>query len=300
MAGRLPVSAVVVNYNAGELLLACVRSLLAEDPAEVVVVDNGSHDGSVRALAAVPQVRVLETGRNRGYGGGANLGAGETGAPYLLVCNPDLVVTRGALATLVARLEADATLGVVGPMLRDSHGEVYPSGRDFPRLADAVGHAFVGLFWGGNPWTRRYRHLGGDQHRSRRADWVSGAFMLLRRDAFAAVGGFDEAFFMYMEDVDLCWRLRRAGWGCAYEPAAEVHHEQGHSTSRHPYRMLVAHHVSVWRFAVRTASGKDRVLIPAVTAGLVVRLLLSWCEHLARPARDRVKALARLDGHARG
>lgn len=300
MGEPVPAAAVVVNYNAGDALVSCVKSLLGDEPAEVVVVDNASTDGSLgRLLKEIGHVRVVESRRNLGYGKGANLGARETAGPYLVVCNPDLVVSPGALATLVARLEHDQSLGVVGPMLRDTAGEVYPSGRDFPALADALGHAFIGLIWGANPWTRRYRHLGGDQHRARPADWVSGAFMVLRREAFLSVGGFDDAYFMYMEDVDLCWRLRRAGWGCFYEPAAEVRHEQGRSTARHPYRMLVAHHVSMWRFARRTASDGERLLIPAMAAGLCARLVLAWSEHLLRPVRDWLKAPARLGDRAR-
>ena len=95
----------------------------------------------------------------------------------------------------------------------------------------------------------------------RDADWVSGAGFLVRRSAFAAVGGFDEAYFMYVEDVDLCWRLHRAGWGVLYVPSARAVHEQGRSTSRRPYRMMAAHHRSILRFAVRSSEGRERLLI---------------------------------------
>lgn len=289
----LPVAAVVVNYNAGDSLLDCVKSLLAERVAEVVVVDNASSDGSADSVASAG-ARLVENGRNIGYGGAANVGARLTTSEYLVVCNPDLVVAPGAVATLVDRLASDPSLGVVGPMLRDPDGAVYPSGRDFPSLKDAVGHAFLGLVWGGNPWTRRYRHLGSDQHRPRRADWVSGSFLAARRLAFSSVGGFDESYFMYVEDVDLCWRLSRAGWATWYEPAAEVCHEQGRSASRRPYRMLVAHHRSMWRFARRSARGVDRLLLPVMGVGLVVRLLLAFGEHATRPGRERVLGRAPL------
>jgi N-acetylglucosaminyl-diphospho-decaprenol L-rhamnosyltransferase len=144
------------------------------------------------------------------------------------------------------------------------------------------------LFWRGNPWTRRYRLLGAEQHRERVADWVSGASFLIRRDVFEAVGGFDEAYFMYVEDVDLCWRAHRAGWDVVYEPAARVVHEQGRSTSRHPYRMLVAHHRSILRFANRSTEGRERLLLPLVALALAARLALASLERLAgthrRPA----------------
>lgn len=271
---------------------------MAENLAEIIVVDNASSDDSLSGLDR--RARLVEPGRNLGYGPGANLGARSASEPYLLICNPDLVVRPGAVSALVARLEADPGLGVCGPMLRDADGEVYPSGRDFPGLLDAVGHAFVGLIWGGNPWTRRYRHLGGDQHRARPADWVSGAFMVVRRIAYESVGGFDESYFMYVEDVDLCWRLRRAGWGVFYEPAGQVDHEQGVSASRHPYRMLLEHHRSMWRFAARAATGRERLALPLVAGGLGARLLLAWADHLLRPVRDQVLATTNVKSRARG
>ena len=280
------VGAVVVNFNAGEALVRCVTSLRHGGISDVLVVDNGSTDGSIALLqGSDPSSRVLRSPRNGGYGAGANLGAGELRRELLFICNPDLVVEPDAIVRLTEALDANPCAGVAGPMLLEQDGSVYPSGRTFPGLGAALGHGFVGLFWRGNPWTRRYRLLGDDQYRARGADWVSGAGFLVRRDAFQAVGGFDEAYFMYVEDVDLCWRLRRAGWGARYEPAAQVVHEQGRSTSRHPYRMLVAHHRSILRFASRSAEGRERLLLPFVALALGARLVLTCLERYAGTLR---------------
>ncbi len=282
-------AAVVVNYNAGAALSTCVASLISEGIREVVVVDNASKDTSMSDLAkAWPRAKQILSRRNLGFGAGANLGVGSTSAEYLIVCNPDLVVRPGSIGAMAAVLGGAPDVAIVGPMLRDSSGTVYPSGREFPGIGEAVGHGFVGLFWGGNPWTRRYRQIGQEQHRSREADWVSGAFLVVRREAFDQVGGFDERYFMYVEDVDLCWRLRRAGWAIRYEPAAEVVHEQGRSASRHPYSMLVAHHRSMWRFARQTTTGRGKALLPVVAVGLCCRLVLAWTEHLVSP-RSRLR-----------
>jgi len=286
------VGAVIVNYNAGPALGDCVASLGAEGVGEVVVVDNASLDTSMATLAAAwPKAKRVLSVSNLGYGAGANLGARSTGAEYLLVCNPDVVAVPGAVGTLASLLDSSPGVGLVGPLLREPSGVVYPSGREFPGMGEAIGHGFLGLFWGGNPWTRRYRRIGQEQHRAREADWVSGAFFLVRRKAFDDVGGFDEGYFMYVEDVDLCWRLRRAGWVIRYEPAAEVVHEQGRSASQHPYRMLVAHHRSMWRFARLTATGRERWLLPLVALGLSARLVLTWAEHLLSP-RSRLRSRA--------
>jgi N-acetylglucosaminyl-diphospho-decaprenol L-rhamnosyltransferase len=138
-------------------------------------------------------------------------------------------------------------------------------------LVDALGHGLLGLLAPGNRFTRRYRLLDWDHSRAACVDWVSGACFLVRREAWDEVGGFDPSYFMYMEDVDLCWRLGRAGWKVGYEPAAQVVHAQGASTNQRPYRMLAAHHRSMWRFAARTTHGTRRAVLPVVATGLVAR-----------------------------
>ena len=114
-------------------------------------------------------------------------------------------------------------------------------------------------------------------------DWVSGACFLVRRTAFEQVGGFDEAYFMYAEDVDLCWRLGRAGWRVLYAPDAEIVHLQGVSTDRHPFRMIVEHHRSLLRFAVRSSRGWRRLLLPLVALGIGVRAGLACLSRVLGP-----------------
>jgi N-acetylglucosaminyl-diphospho-decaprenol L-rhamnosyltransferase len=275
-AFREPVAGVVVNYNAKEHLLACVGSLLSEAVAPVVVADNGSTDGSEMALLErYPEAKWVPTGANLGYGTAANIGAAVVGSNYLLICNPDVVVSLGSVALLRTFLEGRPQVALVGPRIHGSDGILYPSARRFPDLLEAFGHGILGQFWVGNPFSRRYRMEDWDHAKAREVDWVSGACFLARRSAWDAVGGFDRSYFMYMEDVDLCWRLAKAGWSVAYEPAAEVTHVQGVSADRNPYRMLLAHHVSMWRFARRTAKDKRRWLLPFVLAGLAVRFALT-------------------------
>ncbi|HEX2272558.1 MAG TPA: glycosyltransferase family 2 protein [Acidimicrobiales bacterium] len=271
------VAAVIVNYNARDHLLACVRSLRAEGVAEIVVVDNASTDGSGPALAAADaRALFLPTGANLGFGRAANRGVAVTTAPYVMVLNPDAVVHRGAVEALAAALDGDEGLAVVGPRVDNPDGTVYPSARRFPELGVAAGHAFLGLVRPANRFTRRYRMLDADRTRAGPVDWVSGTCMLVRRSAFDAVGGFDEAYFMYVEDVDLCWRLWRAGWRVAYEPTARVTHTVGASSELAPYRMIAAHHRSLLRFAAKSTTGARRALLPVVAAGLALRTLLAW------------------------
>jgi N-acetylglucosaminyl-diphospho-decaprenol L-rhamnosyltransferase len=276
-------AAIVVNYEAGPLLLESVRSLRADTSAgnaEIVVVDNGSSDGSVAALRAeISDVQVVRAPGNVGYARAANMGIAATRAPIVAIVNPDACVERGAAGVLVERLESQPRIGACGPRILNSDGSVYPSARQVPSVPVAIGHGVFGLWWPTNPFTARYRELDADSSRPRLVDWVSGAAIWLRRDALDAVGGWDERYFMYMEDLDLCWRLRRAGWEIAFEPAAQVEHLQGVSTARRPYRMLLEHHRSAWKFARRRFVGVRAALLPLVAIYLSFRCALAIAAH---------------------
>ncbi len=285
-------AAVVVSYNYGDLLVPCVRSILAETsagPPDVVVVDNGSTDGSDVALVAEPDARLVRAPGNVGYARGANLGISVTDAPVVAVLNGDIELVAGVAAAMLTALAADPRLGAVGPRVLNPDGSVYPSARSEPGLGVALAHAVLGLVWRTNPWTRRYRQLDADATTGRDVDWISGAAVWLRREALDDVGGWDERYFMYMEDVDLCLRLRNAGWRVAFEPAGAVVHAQGASTSQRPYRMIAEHHRSVWRFAARRYRGWRRVLLPPLAAVLALRCVAAMAQHAwGRPGLPRV------------
>ncbi len=274
--------AVVVNYEAGAALIACVASLREGGLEDIVVADNASKDGSLVALAeADPRIGIVPLGTNLGYGRAANAGARRLSKPYLLICNPDLVFAPDAPTRLVSVLEAFPEAAVVGPRLVGLDGKHYPSARAFPSYGLAVAHGVASLIAPDNPFSRRYRRER-EAIEAAEVDWVSGACLALRADAFFSVGGFDERYFMYVEDLDLCWRLRRAGWSVRYEPAAVVVHEQGRSAARHPYRMLVAHHRSTWRFARRRVQGPARAALPLIGLGIGLRLGACLAQELAR------------------
>jgi len=301
------VAAVVVDYDVGKPLVDCVASLRAERVARVVVVDNGG-GGSASAVLHLAglEVPVVDPGRNIGYGAGANRGVSALGPPgegeeYVLVSNADLRVHPGAIEALARVLDADASLAIVGPRILTPEGTVYPSARRFPTSIDAAGHALLGLLRPDNRFSRRYRDgakdgaaRGGDPSAvdpsavdPSAVDWVSGSCFMVRRGAFEELGGFDESFFMYAEDLDLCWRAGRSGWGVAFVPKAKVTHIQGVSTDRRPYRMLLEHHRSAWRFARRSTGGWRRLLLPAAALLLAARLVLNVGMRLVGGAAPR-------------
>lgn len=210
---------VIVNYRTKELTAGAAKSVLGEeDVREVVVVDNASGDGSVeylRGALADERVCVVAAGANGGFGAGVNLGAAACGSPLLLVLNSDATVESGSVGLLVSALLADEGVGVVAPTVRLAGGSPQPDA--FGRLP----RRWELLVPGPGRWTGC-----GDEHRP---EWVSGVAMLLRTDDFRSVGGFDEAFEMYFEDLDLCRRLRDRGGAVARLPAATVVHAAGAS-----------------------------------------------------------------------
>jgi N-acetylglucosaminyl-diphospho-decaprenol L-rhamnosyltransferase len=288
--GRLgTVSAVVVNYNAGHHLLACIASLRAEGVEDIVVADNGSVDGSEAAVrAADPDVTYVQTGANLGLGTGTNRGAqhADPASPFLLCINPDATLQPGALGAMLQAFDGRPGLGIVGPRIDNTDGTLYPSVRTFPNLVDATGHALLGMLVPNNRFTRSYQMLDWDHRTGSDVDWVSGACFLIRRECWDAIGGFDEGYFMYAEDMDLCWRAWKRGWEVTFEPTARVVHVQGVSTDRHPYRMIAEHHRALFKFAVRSSEGWERLLLPVMAAGLVLRVPLAWA-HRALVGRRR-------------
>jgi N-acetylglucosaminyl-diphospho-decaprenol L-rhamnosyltransferase len=263
-----------------------VRSILADGAASVVVVENGAPGSTEAALSSVlgeaspSPVRIVRPGRNVGYGGGVNRGlaalAADPSPPeWVLVSNADLEVHAGALGALRAALEEHRAWAIVGPRVLTDAGDVYPSVRAFPSFTDAAGHALLALFKPDNPFTRRYNPGAPEGDVVMSADWVSGSCFMARRDALEELGGFDEAYFMYLEDTDLCWRAHHAGWGVGFAGTASVTHVQGVSTARHPYRMMVAHHRSALRFTVRTTTGWRRLALPLAVLVLAVRMAMA-------------------------
>lgn len=249
---------VTVTYSPGPHLDRFLASLAhaTELPVTVVMADNGSTDGAPEAaLERYPNARLLRTGGNVGYGSAVNravaeyLGdaSGPSSSDFLVVANPDVVWGPRSIDLLLEAAQRWPAGGAFGPLIRDPDGSVYPSARHQPSLVRGGMHAVVGPLWKSNPWTAAYRQERMEPS-ERVVGWLSGSCLLLRRAAFDDVGGFDERYFMYMEDVDLGDRLDRAGWRNVYVPTAEILHDKGHATGRDPARNLAAHHRSTYTF----------------------------------------------------
>lgn len=247
------VRVVCVVYHPGDELATFARTLASASTGsvELVIVDNGSDPTVARAVADEFGAQLVTSGTNLGYGGGANLGVQGTEAPWVVIANSDIEWQPGTLDGLVAAGRADPRVGSVGPALLNTDGTVYPSARELPSLTQGIGHALFVRLWPGNPWTRRYQAHERGSGEQRPAGWLSGACLLVRREAFEAVGGFDDGYFMFFEDVDLGDRLGRAGWTNLYVPQVQVTHVGGTSWRSRPATMISAHHASAARYVGR-------------------------------------------------
>lgn len=212
----------IVNYNTRDLLRKCLHAVLANGPEEVIVVDNGSTDGSAEMVRAeFPGVR-LDAGANTGFGAGSNRLLALCRTPRLLILNSDVVLHPDCLQHLSRELDAHSNAAVAAPGLYGDDGILQRSWRRFPG-------SFAWLL--DNGLTRRFIGRAAPKT-SRQAPWVFGAAMGARTAALREIGGFDEAFFMYCEDIDLCLRLRTAGWQVRYVPDARAVHVGGASTGQ--------------------------------------------------------------------
>lgn len=243
-----------VTYSPGPHLDRFLATLshATDRPVRVIMADNGSTDGAPEeAVERYPNVVLMRTGGNLGYGTAANRAVGaylaDGASEFFMVVNPDVQWGPHSIDELLAAARRWPLAGALGPLIRDPDGTIYPSARHQPSVVRGGMHAVVGPIWKSNPWTAAYRQER-QEPSERSVGWLSGSCLLLRTAAFAEIGGFDERYFMYMEDVDLGDRLTRAGWQNVYVPTAEIVHDKGHAAGRDPARNLVAHHDSTYTF----------------------------------------------------
>ena len=278
MNDEAALTVVTVTYSPGSHLDRFLSSLtVATDrKVRVIIADNGSTDGAPEeAVQRYPGTELLRTGGNLGYGTAVNRAVATLPGEeeFVVVANPDVVWGPDSIDLLLDAAARWPQAGSLGPLIRDPDGSVYPSARHLPSLIRGGMHAVVGFAWKANPWTKSYRQERLEPS-ERPVGWLSGSCLLVRRSAFDAIGGFDERYFMYMEDVDLGDRLGRAGWLNVYVPGSEILHDKGHSTGRDPARNLTAHHTSTYIYLSDRHTG-------------VWRAPLRWTIKVALRARAR-------------
>ncbi|KJF18350.1 glycosyltransferase [Acidithrix ferrooxidans] len=273
------IASIVVNYNTGSLLCDCIGALLMGPSELIVVADNSSSDGSMELIKEKFH-NEIDTSRlvlrsmvgNLGYGRAINEVSKDLLGFDLFICNPDCVISGDALLELSSFKER-TNVAIAGPLIKNSDGEIYPSVRRFPSLAVSAFHAVLGQLWRNNPFSRRYHSIENESVGDDR--WISGAAMLISSDLFREVGGFDERYFMFMEDVDLCRRIIAKGYDIGYDREAVAIHYQGRSSSSRPYFVAYMHHRSLLIYSSSTLLGYKALALPLVGVGVVLRFLIT-------------------------
>jgi len=246
-------SVTICSWNTAGDLRACLESLRSvadEARFEVIVVDNASSDGSPDMVEKeFPEVRLLAQRSNLGFTGGHNLAFRERQGKHALPLNSDTVVHPGAIAGLLDYLTQNPEVGILGPKLLNPDGSLQFSCRRFPNpVAALFRNTPLGRLFPNNRFSREYLMQDWDHASPREVDWVSGAALLVRGELLDRLGGFDEGYFMYCEDVDLCKRAWQAGAKVVYLPSAVITHAIGRSTDQAANRMIVRFHRSMLRF----------------------------------------------------
>lgn len=274
------VGVVTVSYGSGDALTIFLRSLREyHGDLPVVVVDNKPDHESVQGIAQRYGAQYVPIPANPGYGAGMNAGvramklgvAAHTLLDAYFFCNPDVRFIEPAIGQLAASLLGDPGAGSIGPRILNEDGSVYPSARNIPSFGTGVGHALFSKIWPGNPWTRAYQDAANYGER-RAAGSLSGAAVMVKRSAFEDLSGWDDAYFMHFEDIDLGWRVGKLGLTNVFEPAVSVEHTGAHSTKKHAVIVERAMTNSAIRFMKKRYAGVwNAPLRWGITAGLRIR-----------------------------
>ena len=285
---------VIVSYRSRDRLHACLTSLRAHPPrcgARTWVVDNDSRDGTPEMVRSeFPDIELVASDVNRGFSAANNLAIREGSARYVLALNPDTQLTPGALDRMLELMEGNSSIGIAGCRLELEDGTFdHAARRSFPTPIGALGH-FTGIGRRSNApgWLAQYRAPSID---SGPVDAVNGAFMLMRRKALDEAGLFDEGYWMYMEDLDLCYRFARAGWTTWYEPSVRVLHVKGASSGpNRSLRLNYAFHYGMYRFYRKHYAAQSNLLVNLTAyAGISGKLVVSVARNALRRRRPSAR-----------
>lgn len=286
----MDLSITIVNYNSGDLLEQCLNSVWGEGSEiefEIFVVDNGSSDDSLgRIREAFPGVNLIRNEDNLGFARANNQAVKRSRGRYVLLLNPDTILRAKALERMVHFMDKYPRAGAVGAKLLDPEGTIQLSCRCFPSYRTALFNRYSLLtkLLPSNKFSREYLMADWGHSSAREVDWVSGACLMVRREALEEVGLLDERFFMYVEDVDWCYRAKQKGWKVYFVPQAEVVHYIGQSSRKAGRKAIIEHHRSMYRFYRKHHRGN--LLLDGLTAGgIAIRAGFLLAMHLPKKHR---------------
>lgn len=250
----MDLSIIIISYNSKQFIQACLNSLLASASrlaGEIIVVDNASQDESADLIRTnFPKVKLICNSINLGYAKACNQGIKEAKGRYIFILNPDTELSRGSLEAVIRFMDEHPRCGILGPKLLDKDAKIQFSCRAFPSYSTAFFNRYSLLtkMFPRSKYADRYLKTNWQHDTVEEVDWVSGAAMMLRKDCLDDTGNFDEGFFMYCEDVDICKRAKDKGWQVIYYPYIEFMHFIAGSIRNTSHLTIIWHHRSIWRY----------------------------------------------------
>jgi len=270
----------IVSYNSLSFLRECLNSILSSPPGvghEIIVVDNASSDGTDEFVKKnYPEIILIPNKRNIGFAAANNRAIEESRSKYVLLINSDCMVYKKSLGSLVEFMEKNPEVGIAGPKIVNSDGTIQFSCRRFPSVFNAAAHTILTNIFPDNPFSKKYKLADIGRDNPFKVDWVSGSCMIIRRKALEDTGILDENYFMYVEDLDICYRMWQKNWEVQYYPEAEImHHIAGSSGSgeiKASFRMQKSVFYFFWKNYRRSWK---IILIPLLVLTLGFRLFLT-------------------------
>ncbi|HXQ72658.1 MAG TPA: glycosyltransferase family 2 protein [Pyrinomonadaceae bacterium] len=283
---RPDVSVVIVSWNVRDLLQQTLETLYRESrdvSFETVVVDNGSTDGSVELVReSWQQVRLISLPENRGFAVGNNVGFKEARGRYILLLNSDTIVLPTTLPGMISFLDKNPKVGCVGARHLNADGTLQRSIDNFPSLLnDFLSYSELHRLSVLQPFLRRRFPWWSDHDQVRDVDWVNGACMMVRSEVIEQLGGLDEGYFIYAEEIDWCYRMVQAGWRVCFTPEAEIIHLGGQAMNRAADRRIVLKYKGQYRFYSKHYPLWKYVVLRAIVTGVAIpRIVILLLLHL--------------------
>ena len=253
-ASRIGLSIIIVNYNAEPFLEKCLKSIYEKTHGidfEVIVINNNSNNIGNYGKNGFSNIKWIHNQKNVGFSFANNQGIKICEGKYIVLLNPDTEILNNSFKIMLEFLENNLKVGILGPKVLERDGEtVQLSCRQFPSIATSVfnRHSVLTRLFPQNKWSREYLLTDWDHNDLNEIDWVSGCCMMLRRSMLDEIGMLDESFFMYNEDVDICYRAKMSGWQVMYLPDALIKHYIGGSSKTVNRKMVIERHKSMWKF----------------------------------------------------
>ena len=274
------ISVSIVNWNTKDELKMCLEDVLSQDccnDCEIIVVDNASSDGSQQMIESDynGKITFIKNSTNVGFGAGHNIAYSYSSGDYFFILNPDSrIPNQHTLKNMADFMDENPDIGILGPKITNPDGSLQFSARTFPRImAGIFRQTILGKWFPENSYVRNYLMTSWPHNELRDVDWMSGCALMIRKEMVEQIGLFDERYFMYVEDMDLCRRAHISNWRVVYYPMQSMIHKIGAASDKSAKAMIKQHHKSMLKYFIKYNSRSPKILLtPFVMLGIYIRM----------------------------